>query len=101
MGHHMPTAMASNTILAKNLETLLLLLASIAGVLAQEQPKKIPFQDQIFILAGVFGGACVLLILAVIALAVCVVKLKSGVRKAELRGNSRQAAPPAGHGQVS
>ena len=30
--------------------------------------------NQIFILAGVFGGACVLLILAVIALAVCVAK---------------------------
>ena len=29
---------------------------------------------QIFILAGVFGGACVLLILAVIALSVCVLK---------------------------
>merc|ERR1712212_1171576 len=92
---HMPaTDMASKTILAKNLETVLvLLLANLAGVLAQEENKQIPFQEQIYILAGVFGGACVLLILAVIALAVCVVKLKNGVRKAELGGNRRQAPP--------
>merc|ERR1712004_241203 len=87
-----------------SIKILFVVLANLAhSVLAQgttEKPR-IDYQEQIFILAGVFGGACVVLLLAVIALAICVVKLKSGVRKAELRGDSRQAAPPAGHGQVS
>ena len=44
----MPTAiMASNKMLAKNLQTLFLLLANFAGVLAQEQSQRIPFQDQV------------------------------------------------------
>ena len=45
--YHMPQAMASNTILAKNLQTLFLLLANLAGVLAQEQSQRIAFQDQV------------------------------------------------------
>ena len=48
----MPTTdMASNTILAKNLETVLvLLLANLAGVLAQEENKQIPFQEQVVLI---------------------------------------------------
>ena len=46
---HMPTTtMASNTILARNLETLLLLLLiNLAGVLAQDETKTINEQKQV------------------------------------------------------
>merc|ERR1712107_803100 len=75
MGHlgHIPAAaMASRTIPVENLSSfkiLFVLLANLAhGVLAQgtTAEPRIDYQDQIFILAGVFGGACVVLLLAVI-----------------------------------
>ena len=52
--YHMSPAMASNTILARNLQTFFLLLANLAGVLAQEQSQRIAFQDQVHGLYCVF-----------------------------------------------
>ena len=50
----MPTsAMASNTMLAKNLgpkETIFLLVANLAGVLAQQDDPTISFRDQVLFL---------------------------------------------------